>query len=178
MILKHERNTISDFNGTVIDLETIGHFNSQYSDNERRLSQIQPILFGYLTNAKLTIVYIEEEKDYPLFLDKIKTIILPSLIKPLYAFNCGFEHWVLLNQLKEKVEFTGELQNFRYEKKLDVVHSLKLDNYDDPFFDNGLKCEPAWKLHNYKQVIAHNRACLLKERDILIQRGYRNADYY
>ena len=85
---------------------------------------------------------------------------------------------MLLNQLKEKVEFTGELQNFRYEKKLDVVHSLKLDNYDDPFFDNGLKCEPAWKLHNYKQVIAHNRACLLKERDILIQRGYRNADYY
>jgi hypothetical protein len=68
MILKHERAIISQFDGTVIDLETMGHFNSQYTDNERRLSQIIPILFGYLTNAKLTIVYIESLDDLPLIL--------------------------------------------------------------------------------------------------------------
>lgn len=29
---------------------------------------------------------------------------------------------------------------------------------------------------DFKNVVAHNRACLLKERDILLKRGYRTPD--
>lgn len=34
----------------------------------------------------------------------------------------------------------------------------------------------AWDNGGYNEVIAHNRACLLKERDILLKRGYREPD--
>jgi hypothetical protein len=35
----------------------------------------------------------------------------------------------------------------------------------------GLQCSEAWKVGQFDKAIAHNRACLLKERDILIKRG-------
>ena len=44
-------------------------------------------------------------------------------------------------------------------------------------YDKGFDCMNAWLRGNQKQAIQHNRSCLLKERDILLNRGYRLPDF-
>jgi len=34
----------------------------------------------------------------------------------------------------------------------------------------------AWQAGEFDKAVAHNRACLMKERDILLKRGYRKPD--
>ena len=72
--------------------------------------------------------------------------------------------------------FDGELQRMKYEKKSDVVRSLGIPNYGDPFYDNGRLCMEAWERGEFKKAIAHNKACLLKERDILLKRSCRTPN--
>ncbi len=40
----------------------------------------------------------------------------------------------------------------------------------------GLQCSEAWKRGDVDKAVAHNRSCLLKERDILLERGHRTPD--
>lgn len=74
------------------------------------------------------------------------------------------------------IETIGELQRWKYEHTKDAVLSLGIPNYDDPFSDQGGKCMKAWQDGIFDKVIAHNRACLLKEKDILLKRGYRRPN--
>ncbi len=60
--------------------------------------------------------------------------------------------------------------------KAKAVRDLGIPNYDDPFYDKGLWCMNAWHNGEFDKAIAHNRACLLKERDILIKRRFRKPD--
>ena len=71
-----------------------------------------------------------------------------------------------------QIDFEGELQGEPFEKKKDAIKRLGISNYDDPFFDVGYMCMRAWSSQDFDKAIAHNRACLLKERDILLKRGY------
>jgi hypothetical protein len=102
--------------------------------------------------------------------------IIDSLERPFYAFNTDFERSVLLYELSKEIGFDGELQKEKYESKVNAVRDLGISNYADPFFDNGFLCMQAWKDGEFGGAIAHNRACLLKERDILIKRGFRKPD--
>ena len=72
--------------------------------------------------------------------------------------------------------FEGELNKEKYEAKRTAVQVLNIPQYDDPFFDNGLLCMQAWEIGKTKEAIAHNRSCLLKERDILVKRGFREPE--
>lgn len=82
---------------------------------------------------------------------------------------------VLFHYLDRKIIFDGELQLY-YESKAQAVGNLDIDNYDDPFPNGGNQCRIAWEGGEFEQAIAHNRACLLKERDILLLRGAREPD--
>ena len=42
--------------------------------------------------------------------------------------------------------------------------------------DNPISVSIAWEEGEFEQAIAHNRACLLKERDILLLTGAREPD--
>ncbi|NKQ39887.1 MAG: hypothetical protein HF967_10615 [Methanosarcinales archaeon] len=53
---------------------------------------------------------------------------------------------------------------------------MKISKYNDPFNGNGKLCMHAWLRGDIKNAIAHNRACLLKEKDILLKRGFREPD--
>jgi hypothetical protein len=64
------------------------------------------------------------------------------------------------------------------EKKKYAVQNMGIDNYDDPFNDEGRLCISSWQNGEYDKCIKHNRSCLLKERDILIQRGSRELDEF
>ena len=74
------------------------------------------------------------------------------------------------------VEFHGELNKEKFEAKRIAVQALKIPNYGDPFNDNGKYCMNAWLSGEIDKAIAHNRSCLLKEKDILLKRGFRKPD--
>jgi hypothetical protein len=102
--------------------------------------------------------------------------ILDSLERPFYAFQSEFERGVFFHQLGKRIDFDGELQRYRGESKGNARTELDILNYGDPFNDVGKLCMQAWLRGEFDRAIAHNRACLLKERDILIKRGFRKPD--
>ncbi len=163
-----------DFDGTIVDFETIGDFDRRYSDS-REYREIIPVIFGTISKYKLVIVYAEDKNDIEQLKTEIK-VNMPKLPRPLYAFNAGFERGVLFHSMKIDVDFDGELNDIPYEKKKDAVHKLDIPNYDDPFNDEGALCPSAWKKGEIDKAVVHNRSCLLKERDILLKRGFRKPD--
>jgi|TARA_B100001971_G_C18250834_1_gene578067 hypothetical protein len=174
MIKEYEEKTSSNFEGTIIDTETIGEFNGLYrkTNDSRRYEHIKQVIFGFISKQGLHIFYVKERKEIPELSKKI-TGFINQLERPFYAFNTDFESGVWFHQLNHKVIFDGELNREKYEPKAEAIRNLGISNYDDPFYDNGLLCMKAWENRQFDKAIAHNRACLLKERDILLQRGYR-----
>ncbi|MFC1981094.1 hypothetical protein ACFLVN_02490 [Chloroflexota bacterium] len=174
-VITNQEDIFSDIDGTVIDIETIGDFDKRYRHDSRNYRNIKQVIFGCIDTNKLCI-YCACGNQGITELQEITKKILGNLKRPFYAFNCVFESSVWFNHIGIRIEFDGELQRFRYENKKEAVASLQIPNYDDPFYDEGVKCIEAWNCGNVKHAVAHNRACLLKERDILIKRGYRIPD--
>lgn len=173
LLIHHQEKLISRFEGTIIDIETIGEFDNRFDDS-REYRNIIPVIFGYINRDELKIICAENKNSIELEKQEIRRL-LPELERPFYAFNSIFEKGVLFHFLGTAVEFK-ELNKERYEKKEKAVRSLKISRYDDPFNGNGRLCMQAWLRGDLKGAIAHNRACLLKERDILLKRGFREPD--
>lgn len=174
MINEYEDRTHSNFEGTIIDIETIGEFNRSYSDSRQYADMLQ-VIFGYINQEHLKI-YCGNDQSGISELVMLTREIIGSLGRPFYAFNSEFETGILFHHVGMEVEFDGELNSKKYESKKEVVQQLKIPNYDDPFFDSGKLCMRAWNDGEFDKAIAHNRACLLKERDILLKRQYRKPD--
>ena len=174
MIIEHKEDISSNFEGTIIDIETIGEFLNQYPDS-RRYRDIQLVIFGFINRHALHIFCAKGIEAINELREGTKRII-DSLERPLYAFNSEFEKGVFFYELGKKVDFDGELQKEIFESKVDAVKNLDISNYDDPFYSRGFPCIKAWKDGEFDKAIAHNRACLLKEGDILIKRGFREPD--
>ncbi|MFB0557347.1 MAG: hypothetical protein ACETVW_05780 [Dehalococcoidia bacterium] len=170
-IIKRRIGMNSDFNGTIIDIETIGEFdyNPVYEDDSRRVKNIQQVILG-LFGKKGIRIFCARGKDTIRELNSLTAQILDRLERPFYAFNANFESGVWFHQLDKKIIFDGELQGFPRENKGNARKSLGIPNYDDPFNDDGYLCMIAWERRQFEQAIAHNKACLLKERDILLKR--------
>ncbi|MBI4980604.1 hypothetical protein HZC30_03565 [Candidatus Woesearchaeota archaeon] len=169
----HEEKIDSNFEGTIIDLETIGFFN-EYPDS-RRYKDITPVLFGFIDNRKLKILCAKKQNSINALREKIKEI-LPTLKRPFHAFQSDFERGTLFHFMGTPVEFDSELNRKRFEKKERVVQALNISQHGDPFNGDGFSCMKAWLDGNVDKAIKHNRSCLLKERDILKLRGNRKPD--
>ena len=179
MVTTYSETIKSNFKGTIIDIETIEEFCRQYQDS-RYYQKLIPLIFGYIDEKGLKIhcskigcsKLIEPTKNFK----ETVAQILPNLKKPLYAFNCVFEQGVLYHTWEIAINFDGELNKETYESKRNAVATLDIENYDDPFNDIGIKCKEALEKGETELPIRHNRSCLLKERDILLRRGYRDPD--
>lgn len=172
--LHEEKIKNSNFEGTIIDLETIGEFNRIYKDSRQYLN-IKPVIFGYINSDYLQI-HCAKKTDSLIKLQKIIIDELDSLDRPFYAFNCDFERGVLFHNLEREIPFECELNRKKFEAKRDAVKDLRISQYEDPFKDNGKLCSDAWNNGDLKKAMEHNRSCLLKERDILLKRGFRTPD--
>jgi hypothetical protein len=175
MIKEHREKIDINFEGTIVDIETIGDFNKIYRYDSRQYQNIQQVILGYINKEQLQIYCATDEAGID-DLKKMTPDIIKTMARPYYAFNCSFERGVWFNHIGVEVDFDGELQGERFESKKNAVRLLKISNYDDPFYDIGLECMKAWSKGDFERAIAHNRACLLKERDILIKRGHCTAD--
>jgi len=173
---KYEESIKPPIQGTIIDIESIGDFNNHYPDDDsRQYSDIQPVIFGYLSEGILVIYCAENKDEKSCLIQQIKDEFqqLPS---PYYAFNSRFERGVLFHSCDMIINFECELNMMSREKKKYTVQSLGIDNYDDPFYDNGYQCLISWENGDIESAIKHNRSCLLKEREILRKRGFREPD--
>lgn len=175
MVVNHFERTESNFRGTIIDLETIGDFDRQYYSDSRQYRKITPVIFGTIDGRGIRIT-CAKNVDSISELRGIVMSLLPSLEKPFHAFNSDFERGILFHYTGKEVAFEGELNAEKYEKKELVVRALGIPNYDDPFNGNGFLCSQAWSRGELEKAIRHNRSCLLKERDILLKRGFRKPD--
>ena len=176
MIIEHKEDINSNFEGTIIDIETIGDFDEhyRYSNDSREYQDIKQVIFGFMNRYALHILCAQGMSAMDELIERTEKII-DTLGRPFYAFNCSFEQSVLFYGLGKVVNFEGELQEW-HESKAKAVRDLGIPNYDDPFYDRGLWCMNAWHTGQFYKAIAHNRACLLKERDILIKRRFRKPD--
>ena len=177
MIVEYREDIGSDFEGTIIDIETIGRFNSlyRYTNDVREFEYIQQVIFGSIDGRGLQILYVRDRNEIPELNHRVAAVI-GGLPRPFYAFNTAFETGVLFHRLGEEHRFHGELQEAKFESKAEAVRKLGIPNYGDPFNDKGILCMHAWESGEFDKAIAHNRACLLKERDILLMRGFREPD--
>ena len=173
MVQVHKEKVKSDFKGTIIDIETIGYFNN-YPDS-RRYKDIIPVIFGYIDKHGLEIYCAKSKGSIAKLKEQIKTLLL-KLKKHFYAFNSDFETGSLFHHLGEHVPFERELNKEKYEAKYSAVSLLNIPQYKDPFMDKGKLCMQAWLSGQLEKAVAHNRSCLLKERDILLKRGFRKPD--
>ena len=174
MILEYKEDISSNFEGTIIDIETIREFHNQYFDS-RRYKNLQLVIFGFINKAALRILCAKGIEAISGLQEKTRDII-DSLERPFHAFNSEFERGIFFHQLDKRIDFDGELQRYRGESKRNARAELDIPSYSDPFNDAGKLCMQAWLRGEFDRSIAHNRACLLKERDILIKRGFRKPD--
>ncbi len=173
MIIEDKEDISSNFEGTIIDIETVGEFDNRYNDS-RRYEGIQLVIFGFINRDTLHILCAKGVRATDELRERTEKII-DSLERPFYAFNSEFERSVLFYALGKEIDFEGELQEGR-ESKANARNYLGIPNYDDPFYDKGYLCMIAWESGEFDKAIAHNRACLLKEKDILLKRGFREPD--
>jgi len=173
VITEHKEDINSNFKGTIIDIETVGEFDNRYNDS-RRYKDIQLVIFGFINRYALHIFCAEGMEAINELRERTEKII-DSLESPFYAFNSEFERSILFYELGKEIDFDGELQE-THEPKAKAVRELRIPNYGDPFYDKGYLCMIAWENGEFNSAIAHNRVCLLKERDILIKRGFRKPD--
>jgi hypothetical protein len=174
MLIRSSEKVKSNFEGTVVDIETVGDFCCDYDDS-RRYCNIRPTVLGYIDKRSLNVICAKEVKGVEALKKEI-IHTLPRLRNPLFAFNCCFEQGVLFHSCQTKILFKGELNEGKFESKRNAIATLEIGNYDDPFNDRGSDCKQAWLNKQYELVIRHNRSCLLKERDILLKRGCREPD--
>ncbi len=173
MIIEHKEDINSDFQGTIIDIEFIGDFNRFFlPDDSRRYKDMKQVILGFINKETLHI-YCAKGMEAIAELDAKTPEIIDGLERPFLAFHCHIASGLLFYLLGSKLLFDGELNKDNFERKGQAVKELNIDNYDDPFFNDGSRCSKAWKNSKFNEAIAHNRACLLKERDILINRLFR-----
>jgi hypothetical protein len=159
--------------GTIIDLETIGLIRNELG-GLRKYGLVRPYLFGYLFENTMVQKYVEKFDDIPAFLDFLRSMDLFGFSqRPFFAYNAEFEKGVLYFSTGKTVLFDGDIKKGK-EGKEAVVKRLGIETYGDPFPGAGIKCIEEFKKGNIGDCLAHNQACLLKERDILVREGYRN----
>ncbi len=180
MIISHVEKNQYPFEGTIIDLETIGSFCRGYYDS-RCYQKIIPTIFGYINKDSLNIFCAKTKESLDILKEKIAEIV-PQLEAPFYAYNCSFERGVLFHYCGLDLNFDGDLMKkkvpgIKWERKEEAVVNLKIPKHGDPFHGDGYKCMLAWQNGDLDSAIKHNRSCLLKERDILLRRGHRSPEH-
>jgi len=114
VIIEHKEDINSDFEGTIIDIETIGDFLNQYYDS-RRYKDIQLVIFGFINRYALHILCAEGMSAIDELRERTDKII-DSLERPFYAFNTEFERSVLFYEFGKEIDFDRELQEGRESK--------------------------------------------------------------
>ncbi|MGA8848418.1 MAG: hypothetical protein WB564_01130 [Dehalococcoidia bacterium] len=172
------------YKGTIIDIETIGDYCREYKGDLREYKDLKMVIFGYINKQGWHIYCAIDIKYIPKLEEKAKQLLITLKNEsPLYAFNCNQEKGVFFHRLNEKI-LMKELQSKEYERKDEALRKLGIvESYGDPFHgdrDPGKACMRAWESGDFDKAVQHNRACLLKEQELLLRgrgRGPEPLDF-
>ena len=169
------------FKGAVIDLETDERNFLDECHGADRYKNHCAVCCGILDKNTVEIIAKTCNASDELFVQAVDEK-LRRTNHPYYAFNVGCDMALLTKLLGREIRFDRELQN-EYESKRYVVQNLRIPNFDDPFNGWGYLAAKEWTKHLetretdcVKRIIAHNLACVLKEYNILMRRGYRGIE--
>ena len=158
MIIWKAKLPVSLTKGTLVDIETTG----LPSDSSAEI-----VTTGFITRDTLWIIQRTLSDSSNQLLHRI-----PSLPRPLYAFNKGFEEHFLDREIE------SEIQARQFERRRDAIQVAGLN---DPFSGDGRRVVDAWKAYQRtrdvsyaKSIMDHNLSCLLTELCLLVIR--RAAD--
>lgn len=174
-----------NFKGTIIDFETFGPIDNNFSDI-RAYKNVKPTVLGFFDGKQIKQIFLLTKN-----FNKISKEIIPNFNKfqpPFYGFNVKFEVGITFWQTNILRNFDYELQNKNvgmYGEKKEVVfqnlisrnnHNDFLDIFEDPYNGEGYMAIKEWdkfienpeaNKHFIERIIKHNKACLLKEWYIL-----------
>ncbi len=183
MLMECHGNQNLNYAGTIIDIETIGDYCSQYKCRSRDINiprdsreyqEHRLVIFGYINRQGFHIYCAKGNESIQELEEKARQLLtILDKERPLYALNCHQEMSVFFHQLKVKIIFDKELQSEVYESKEEALRILRIFNsFGDPFQNErkpGYACQIAWKNGYFDNAIKHNQACLLKEQALLLK---------
>jgi hypothetical protein len=177
MLELHEKQEGLNYQGTIIDIETIGDYtpNVYPKYDSREFNKIKCVIFGYINKSGVHVHCAEGIKDISNLEDTVKLLVKGlTNLRPLYALNCHHEMGVLFHHMGIELIFDKELQAKDYESKESALVTMSIDGkcFKDPFQGTakpGLECKIAWENDQYEMSLRHNRACLLKEQALMLK---------
>lgn len=167
MLEKKEKIPKFRLKGTIIDIETTGGFNSQFSPRDPSYYEdLRPTILGYLTDDLLVQHCAESEGEIE---DLIGVMSRIQFNEPIFALNTRFERNIF-SKFCQRDLWINDVRLGISGSKWDIRERLGIPTYDDPFEGDSARCDPDWVNGGYENCLRHNRACLLIERDILYSR--------
>jgi len=177
-IMKKYQAQYRSFEGAVIDLESDGGPFINYLEGAYRYSKHHATSFGILDKDYVEVIAKTCQATDNQFINEVEQS-LEKRVQPYYAFNAEFDMALLSNLLGREIIFERDIMVNRVKKELQV-RNFGISNFDDPFNGDGGLAGLSWKKHletrNVKHVhniLAHNRACVLKEYSLLLLLGYK-----
>lgn len=169
------------FDGTIIDLESDGEPFDNYLNGIRKYSKHSATSFGLLNKDSVEVIAKTYRASNEQFIQEIEEK-LKEINHPFYAFNAEFDMALLSKLLGREIIFEGEIMVIRAKKEM-LARQCGIPNFDDPFNGDGYWAGVYWKKHletreekYVREIMAHNRACVLKEFSLMLFHGYKLID--
>jgi hypothetical protein len=169
------------FEGAVIDLESDGEPFQDYLYGAHRYAKHSATSFGILDKDHVEVITKTYETTDEQFVQEVEKA-LHEINRPYYAFNAEFDMALLSKLLDKEIAFERDVMVI-YAKKELLVGKYGISNFDDPFKGEGNLAGISWKKHLQTRdmkyvlhIVAHNRACVLKEYSLLLYHGYKSIE--
>ena len=170
-----------NFEGTIIDLKSDGGPFLNYLDGAYRYSKHQALSVGIMDEDNIEVIaktFQTTPEQFAITIEKS----LGARNRPYYAFNAEFDMAILSDLLRDEIVFDREIKVEKETKEIQVKN-LRISNFDDPFRSDDSQAGNLWKKHLETQdnahiynIIAHNRASVLKEYYLLLNIGYKSIE--
>jgi hypothetical protein len=177
-IIEEYQAQFRDFEGAIIDLESDGAPFIDYLEGAYQYSKHSATSFGILDEDSVEVIAKTCRGTQLQFVNEIEQA-LEKRDRPYFAFNTEFDMAILSKLLEREIIFDGDIMVERVKKEIQV-RNFGISNFDDPFNGNGGLAGFSWKRHletkeikHVQDIMAHNRACVLKEYSLLLHVGFR-----
>jgi hypothetical protein len=180
-ILEAYQTPYRSFEGAIIDLESDGAPFIDYLQGAYQYSKHSATSFGILDKDNVEVIAKTCQSSEYQFVKEVEQS-LEKRKHPYYAFNTEFDMALLSKLLEQEIIFDRDIMVERVKKEMQI-RNLGISNFDDPFNGNGCLAGSSWKRHletkeikHVHNVMAHNRACVLKEYSLLLRLGFKPVE--
>jgi len=177
-IIKEYKTQYQNFEGAIIDLESDGAPFIDYLQGAYQYSKHSTTSFGILDKDYVEVIAKTYKATDSQFVNEVEQC-LEKRNHPYYAFSAEFNMALLSNLLGREIIFDRDIMVENIKKDFQV-RNFGISNFDDPFNGDGGLAGFSWRKHLETQetkyvhdILAHNRACVLKQYSLLLRLGFK-----